>query len=72
MFMSAMSLSQYDWFLVSFNKLSVETFPTANTILDFYLQRVQSTHGLVTTVAYKFGNQPAVYALEGKHFFNQK
>ncbi|XP_018579603.1 glycerol kinase [Anoplophora glabripennis] len=27
--------------------------------------RVQSTHGLVTTVAYKFGNTPAVYALEG-------
>ncbi|KAJ8936130.1 hypothetical protein NQ318_022212 [Aromia moschata] len=27
--------------------------------------RVQSTHGLVTTVAYKFGNAPTVYALEG-------
>lgn len=26
---------------------------------------VYSSHGLVTTVAYKFGNQPAVYALEG-------
>lgn len=29
------------------------------------MQRVQSTHGLVTTVAYKFGNSPPVYALEG-------
>ncbi|XP_072400887.1 glycerol kinase 3-like isoform X1 [Diabrotica undecimpunctata] len=28
-------------------------------------QKVMSTHGLVTTVAYKFGNSPAVYALEG-------
>ncbi|CAH0545816.1 unnamed protein product [Brassicogethes aeneus] len=27
--------------------------------------RVQSTHGLVTTVAYKFGSEPPVYALEG-------
>ncbi|XP_065162340.1 glycerol kinase 3-like [Atheta coriaria] len=27
--------------------------------------RVQSTHGLVTTVAYKFGDGPATYALEG-------
>lgn len=27
---------------------------------------MQSTQGLVTTVAYKFGHQPAVYALEGK------
>ncbi|XP_030767741.1 glycerol kinase [Sitophilus oryzae] len=27
--------------------------------------RVQSSHGLVTTVAYKFGDSPAVYALEG-------
>ena len=26
---------------------------------------VQSQHGLLTTVAYKFGKQPAVYALEG-------
>jgi glycerol kinase len=26
---------------------------------------VASNHGLLTTVAYKFGNQPAVYALEG-------
>lgn len=26
---------------------------------------VQSTHGLVTTVAYKFGNSPPTYALEG-------
>mmetsp|Transcript_22893 Transcript_22893/g.29231 ORF Transcript_22893/g.29231 Transcript_22893/m.29231 type:complete len:508 (+) Transcript_22893:265-1788(+) len=26
---------------------------------------VQSTHGLLTTVGYKIGNQPAVYALEG-------
>lgn len=31
-----------------------------------YLQRVHSTHGLETTVAYKLGkNAPAVYALEG-------
>ncbi|CAG9856142.1 unnamed protein product [Phyllotreta striolata] len=28
-------------------------------------QRVLSTHGLVTTVAYKLGKQPPVYALEG-------
>ncbi|XP_056643614.1 glycerol kinase-like isoform X2 [Diorhabda sublineata] len=28
-------------------------------------QKVMSSHGLVTTVAYKFGNSPAVYALEG-------
>lgn len=27
--------------------------------------KVISSHGLVTTVAYKFGKQPAVYALEG-------
>ncbi|XP_023024251.2 glycerol kinase 3 [Leptinotarsa decemlineata] len=27
--------------------------------------RVQSTHGLVTTLAYKFGSAPPVYALEG-------
>lgn len=27
--------------------------------------RVQSSHGLVTTVAYKFGDGPATYALEG-------
>ncbi|XP_022915751.1 glycerol kinase 3-like [Onthophagus taurus] len=27
--------------------------------------RVQSTHGLVTTVAYQFGDKPPVYALEG-------
>ena len=26
---------------------------------------VQSTHGLLTTVAFKFGSKPAVYALEG-------
>lgn len=26
---------------------------------------VYSSHGLVTTVAYKFGNTPPVYALEG-------
>ena len=26
---------------------------------------VTSNHGLLTTVAYKFGNQPAIYALEG-------
>lgn len=31
-----------------------------------FLQRVYSSHGLVTTVAYKMGpNSPAVYALEG-------
>ncbi|KAJ8958572.1 hypothetical protein NQ317_014495 [Molorchus minor] len=28
--------------------------------------RVQSTHGLVATVVYKFGDAPAVYALEAK------
>lgn len=27
--------------------------------------RVHSSHGLVTTVAYKFGDRPAIYALEG-------
>ncbi|ENN73409.1 glycerol kinase [Dendroctonus ponderosae] len=27
--------------------------------------RVHSSHGLVTTVAYKFGDEPAIYALEG-------
>jgi glycerol kinase len=26
---------------------------------------IQSTHGLLTTVGYKFGEQPAIYALEG-------
>lgn len=34
-------------------------------IVDF-LQIVQSTHGLLTTVAYKLGeNAPVIYALEG-------
>ena len=28
-------------------------------------KRVESRHGLLTTVAYRFGNAPAVYALEG-------
>ncbi len=28
-------------------------------------KQVRSQHGLLTTVAYKFGDQPAVYALEG-------
>jgi glycerol kinase len=34
-------------------------------LLNTGLHEVQSRHGLVTTVAYKLGNQPAHYALEG-------
>ncbi len=34
-------------------------------LLNTGLNAVQSRHGLVTTVAYRFGNQPAHYALEG-------
>ena len=34
-------------------------------LLNTGLHAVQSRHGLVTTVAYKLGNQPAHYALEG-------
>jgi glycerol kinase len=34
-------------------------------LLNTGLHAVQSRHGLVTTLAYKFGNQPAHYALEG-------
>jgi len=29
------------------------------------LQKVDSVHGLITTVAYKIGQSPAIYALEG-------
>jgi glycerol kinase len=31
---------------------------------------VYSTHGLITTVAYKFGDEPPVYALEVSSHFN--
>ena len=34
-------------------------------LLNTGTQIVPSTHGLLTTVAYRFGDQPAVYALEG-------
>jgi glycerol kinase len=34
-------------------------------LLNTGLHAVQSRHGLVTTVAYRLGNQPAHYALEG-------
>ena len=36
-------------------------FMLSNTGIDI----VQSKHGLLTTVAYKLGNEPAIYALEG-------
>jgi glycerol kinase len=29
------------------------------------LQKVDSTHGLLTTIAYKIGQSPPIYALEG-------
>lgn len=38
-----------------------------------YFKRVMSSHGLITTVAYKLGkDEPAYYALEGKYIFDSK
>jgi glycerol kinase len=34
-------------------------------LLNTGLERIESTHGLLTTVAYRLGNQSPVYALEG-------
>jgi glycerol kinase len=34
-------------------------------LLNTGTEIIQSSHGLLTTVGYKFGNDPAVYALEG-------
>lgn len=37
-----------------------------NAVIMAFKQIVQSTHGLLTTVAYKLGeNAPVIYALEG-------
>jgi glycerol kinase len=42
------------------------TYGTGNfLLLNTGTQAVRSEHGLLTTVAYKFGDAPAVYALEG-------
>jgi glycerol kinase len=42
------------------------TYGTGNfMLLNTGTQKVQSEHGLLTTVAYKLGGQPTVYALEG-------
>jgi glycerol kinase len=42
------------------------TYGTGNfLLLNTGTEAVRSEHGLITTVAYKFGDQPAVYALEG-------
>ncbi|MCQ4080484.1 glycerol kinase GlpK [Streptomyces sp. RB6PN25] len=42
------------------------TYGTGNfLLLNTGTQAVRSEHGLITTVAYKFGDAPAVYALEG-------
>jgi glycerol kinase len=42
------------------------TYGTGNfLLLNTGRQIVHSTHGLLTTVCYQFGDQPAVYALEG-------
>jgi glycerol kinase len=42
------------------------TYGTGNfLLLNTGDQLVRSTHGLLTTVCYQLGNQPAVYALEG-------
>jgi glycerol kinase len=42
------------------------TYGTGNfMLLNTGENRVRSEHGLLTTVAYKFGDAPAVYALEG-------
>ncbi|MFM2005341.1 MAG: hypothetical protein RLZZ09_996, partial [Pseudomonadota bacterium] len=34
-------------------------------LLNTGLERIESTHGLLTTVAYRLGNAPPAYALEG-------
>jgi glycerol kinase len=45
---------------------SKTTYGTGNfALLNTGNQLVRSTHGLLTTVCYKFGDLPAVYALEG-------
>jgi len=42
------------------------TYGTGNfLVLNTGTEIVKSTHGLITTLAYKFGDAPAVYALEG-------
>ncbi|KWX00282.1 glycerol kinase [Carbonactinospora thermoautotrophica] len=42
------------------------TYGTGNfLLLNTGTELVRSRHGLLTTVCYKFGDQPAVYALEG-------
>jgi glycerol kinase len=42
------------------------TYGTGNfLVLNTGTEIVKSTHGLITTVSYKFGDAPAVYALEG-------
>ena len=42
------------------------TYGTGNfMLLNTGTERVLSTHGLLTTVCYKIGDKPAVYALEG-------
>jgi glycerol kinase len=42
------------------------TYGTGNfLLLNTGTEAVRSEHGLITTVAYKFGDAPAVYALEG-------
>ncbi|GAA3528395.1 glycerol kinase GlpK [Aeromicrobium panaciterrae] len=42
------------------------TYGTGNfLVLNTGTEIVKSTHGLITTVGYKFGDAPAVYALEG-------
>lgn len=42
------------------------TYGTGNfLVLNTGTEIVRSTHGLLTTVAYRFGTAPAVYALEG-------
>jgi glycerol kinase len=42
------------------------TYGTGNfLLLNTGTEPVRSEHGLLTTVAYRFGDQPAVYALEG-------
>lgn len=45
---------------------SKTTYGTGNfALLNTGTEIVRSKHGLLTTVCYKFGNQPAQYALEG-------
>ena len=45
---------------------SKTTYGTGNfALLNTGAEIVRSKHGLLTTVCYKFGNQPAQYALEG-------